>query len=382
VNLSRLLYFIYYGAVGSNLPFFPLFLTEKGFTHNQVGFLTAIQGLSVLIAPIFSSHIADTKKNGAKNSLILCSFLSALMLFIISFVSDFYLIALLLLIFGLFYVPLFSLIDGFIISLDSSSKKSSVDNFSANRAYGTVGFIIPALILYPLFSIFTLKYVTAIYLSCAYFLVTIIILLTLNFKFNQSKETIVGKLPIIDGVKAIFSRNLFYFSATNFLIAISMGTYYAFFSLKLQSIGIEPKNIGLIYNLGPFFEFFILINGSKLIEKFGLKSLILFCALAATFRFFILWQSDSIGWIVFSMLFHGLIIFSLGVINNIVTARYCEKNIRFSILGVMQILNGGIARLIGGVLGASAFKVGFFCAVTAIFLSFFIRFPKIDHSTD
>ncbi len=316
-----------------------------------------LQGLAVLVAPGIASHIADSLKGGAKSVAILCNLLGALFLFLVTTTNDFYLTAILILSFGLFFVPLFSLIDGIVVSILRSHNENAMSKFSSIRAFGTIGFMVPSAILAPSFYYFDLPYRFAIYLSATFALINAVYLIVF-LKSDEVESRIHKSAPLLLGLNALKKPPLFLFTVVNFLIATAMGTYYSFFSIRLKELGVPSHSIGLIYNLGPLFELPYLFLGGWLISRFGIKRLIMIAAIAGLFRFLILALSNSVFLVCVSMITHSAIIMSLAILINIVLDKYCEAHYRYSVLGLTQILLGGVSRLIGGLTVALALQLG------------------------
>src|SRR5690349_3642448 len=57
-----LFYFLYYAAFSSLLPFFVLFYRRLGFNGAQIGLLTGIPPLVILVAAPFWTGLADSKR--------------------------------------------------------------------------------------------------------------------------------------------------------------------------------------------------------------------------------------------------------------------------------------------------------------------------------
>ena len=357
LNQSRLIYLLFYAAVGSQLPFLPLFLSQQGFENEKVGLLMGLQGLAVLVAPGIASHIADSLKGGAKSVAILCNLLGALFLFLLTTTTDLYLSAILILSFGLFFVPLFSLVDGIVVSILRSHHEEAMNKFSSIRAFGTIGFMVPSAILAPSFYFFDLPYRFAIYLSASLALINAIYVFVF-LKSDEVESKIHKSAPLVLGLKALRKPPLLLFTIINFLIATAMGTYYSFFSIRLKELGVPSHSIGLIYNLGPLFELPYLFLGGWLISRLGIKRLIMIAAVAGLFRFLILALSKSVFLVCVSMIAHSAIIMSLAILVTIILDRYCEPHYRYSVLGLTQILNGGVSRLIGGLTVGLALQLG------------------------
>jgi len=136
LNSIRLLYFFFRFSTGSLIPFFPLFMSSCGFTHEEIGKLQAIRPIVTMISAPLWGALSD---NTGKKKLILIS------TFVISaicrqslalFTDNMPLFASALCLTSIFYAGVTSLLDSIVVSSLSSKERL---NFGKLRLWGELG---------------------------------------------------------------------------------------------------------------------------------------------------------------------------------------------------------------------------------------------------
>ena len=108
----RLHYLLVYAALGAYMPYLPVFLgRDLGMHDAQIGWVTGIYGLSVIVGPPLVTYLADRLFSG--RALIACAYLaSALALVGLALAEQFIPVLLLSFAFSVVFPPLLALLDG------------------------------------------------------------------------------------------------------------------------------------------------------------------------------------------------------------------------------------------------------------------------------
>ncbi|GEM_PF-5043456 len=361
MRLARFLYFTIYFVIGAQLPYLPIFLDDIGFSHQEIGALIGIQSFSIFLTPLLFAHLADSSSRSLKLLFIVGTSLTALMGTVLCFQTEFLPALLVALSFGMFLYPLFSLLDGVALALVSGSnaeeggaprdKQESAGSFSKLRFWGTVGFIVPSLLLAPSQLLFFVPSTVPIFLGSAMAALISISLLFMGDSFPRSFAPPPGaKIPILEALVAAKASPTRWVILANFLMGIAMATYYGFFPLKLAEIGTPSYAIGLVYNIGVVVEAGLLWFGPRILAKFDVTRLFLLGASSCLLRFLMLGSSDSLIVICLSQVLHAPIIFSVAVMSGALLNRYGEERYRYSLLSLNQLASFGAARLLGTIL--------------------------------
>ncbi len=135
--IARVYYFCFFAAIGAFLPFFNIFLEQRGLSGTQIGWLGSIPPLIALGAGPFWSGIAD-RWQIHRMVLTLCVVTAGIVS--VLFLQAGSLAALMLLVIGLFFfrAPVAPLLDSVVVQMSATVNAS----YGRQRLWGSVGFIL------------------------------------------------------------------------------------------------------------------------------------------------------------------------------------------------------------------------------------------------
>lgn len=291
-NAIRIQYFLYFGAMGVFLPYFNLYCLEIGFSGFQIGSLSAVRAAVMIIFSLLWGFWADRK--GLRRPIyILCSFASAALWALFLTTTDFRFMLVITVIYGAFYAPIISFLEAFAMDVLGKTKH----RYGRTRAWGSVAFIGVVLVLGEMIDRYS---------------VSIIIVLVLAISAAQSMAAI--SMPRIassrqaqphDAVK-LFSVHTVVFLLCAFLMLVSHGAYYGFFSIHLAQLGYGASFIGLCWALASTAEVVVMINSARLFARFSFKRVLVISFAAAALRWSILYVAQSALVILASQLLHAV----------------------------------------------------------------------------
>lgn len=137
----KIFYTLFYAVVGAHLPYFPLYLHEKGLSASQIGSIVGIQGISIIFIPPLTGFIADNFSNGLKLIKYFGTIGIVLALIFTLNSENFIYLALNTFLFGFFVNPLFSLMDGAGVSMGVYYSLYSLYLYSLNVTPTYIGLI-------------------------------------------------------------------------------------------------------------------------------------------------------------------------------------------------------------------------------------------------
>lgn len=359
MNAVRRQFFLSYAVIGSVMPLMTVFLREQGnFSYLQIGLAMSLMSVPMLCSPALITLLADRNVDARKilGAAYLCS---ATVLTSIYFSNHIALTLTLFLFHGLAFVAMLPLQDGFFFSLSEEYRKKGkpTPDYPLVRVWGTVGFILPSLILYiplskgaPASSI----------LPCAvgFCLLSLINSFTLP-EVKRPISTAREKLPTREALAAIFAPNARWLCIALFFGFIATSSYYAFIGNYLDEVvGISKRNIGLIINLGVVLEIGCTVLMPKLQKWINLKGVMVLGLSCMALRMILLGFFPSPEVALLSQIGHGFEILSLYIGPVMFLNRLASDRFRNSIQGVFTMAIGGVARVIGGV-AAGAVATGF-----------------------
>jgi len=341
-------YFVSYAAIGSVMPLVTVFLREQGGFHFlQIGLAMALMGLPTLFSPALITLLADRNLD-TRRILAIAFASSAAVLGVMFFSENIVLTLVLLILHGLASVAMLPLQDGYFFSLSENERKRtgiSVE-YPAIRIWGTLGYILPSLILYyPL-----LKGAEArLILPCSVFfcLLSLANSFTLRPVLREPRQ-VPARLPSRQALQAIFAPNARWLSIGLFFGLFAAATYYTFIGNYLDEVVEVPKPyIALIINLGVLIEVGCTLLMPWLQRRIGLKGILILGLGCMVTRMLLLSFSPSPTVAVMAQLGHGFEVLALYVGPVMFLNRLAGDEFRNSIQGVYTMAVTGSARVLG-----------------------------------
>jgi len=286
-------YFVYFGTLGIFLPYFNLFCHHLGFSGMEIGVLSTVKTAGVVIFPVLWAMAAD-KLNARKSILLFCSLASALVWFFLFFSREFIPILIILAVHSIFFSPIISFVEAFAMDILGAEKKK----YGASRAWGSIAFILMAVGLGRILSDTSTTLIIPLILAggCLQFL------LGLGMPKGEKK---MRKSPSGFGLSTFFSLNTSLFLLAAFLMLVSHGAYYGFFSIYLDDMGLSTGFIGMAWGLASLAEIGVMAGSDRIFRHFKIRSVLVFSFGAAMLRWWILFVSSSALVILFSQLLHA-----------------------------------------------------------------------------
>jgi len=291
-HVIRIQYFLYFGAMGVFLPYFNLYCLDIGLSGFQIGTLSAVRAAVLIVCSVLWGWIAD-QKNIRRPIYIVCSFVSSALWALFLLTTDFGFMLIITVVYGAFYAPIIAFLEAFAMDVLGKSKH----RYGNTRAWGSVAFIAVVLILGQLIDRYSAG---------------IIIMLMLVMSATHAIATTA--MPRIDphrplpsrGAQRLFSRHTLIFLACAFLMLVSHGAYYGFFSIHLSQLGHGGSFIGACWALASIAEVVVMINSEKLFARFSFKRVLAASFAVAAIRWGILYAAESAIVILFSQLLHAV----------------------------------------------------------------------------
>ncbi len=287
----RLQYFMYFGVLGIYLPFFNLYCYHLGFSGAQIGLLSGLRSAALVIFPFLWGLLADRFAR-RKRIYLLCNLMAALIWSFFLFTRSFTPMLIITGFYGIFYAPLISFLEAYAMDILDQDKKA----YGRVRLWGSVSFILVVTALGPLIDRFG---------------VTLIVPLILAGAFCQT----AGALKLPTGPPSPKRRKesaprmewgraaVFLFSG--FLMLVSHGTYYGFFSIHLEQIGLPSTFIGIAWAVAVAAEITVMFYSNRLFDHVSLERVLFFSFLMAALRWILLYRFSAPGVILASQVLHA-----------------------------------------------------------------------------
>lgn len=330
-------YFFYFALVGALSPFLGLYLSDIGFTAYAIGLVNAVLMGTKIVAPNLWGWLCDY--TGKRLLIILLgSGLASVFFAGLFFWQDLLPILVITFLYSFFWNAVLSQFDT--VTIQYLGKDSH--RYSQIRVWGSIGFIFSVTLLGFLFDLFSIRYLIPI----AWVL---LILITINCLF-LSEPPVSQKIRSSVSCKTIVKQPaVIAFFAAVFLLQLSFGAYYTFFSLYLESYGYSRTMIGLLWALGVLAEVLLFLFIHRLMPAVGVSVLLFWSLLLTSLRWFLTaFFADHLWVIIIAQAIHA---FSFGAAHaasiELIRQFFTGKN-----AGQGNALYSSVTFGVGGAIGA------------------------------
>jgi PPP family 3-phenylpropionic acid transporter len=287
-------YFFYFASLGVLVPYWGLYLQWQGFSAQEIGELTAIFLGTRIIAPNIWGWIAD--HHGHRMLIVRAASLAGTIAFSAILLNNSYAwIASVMLIFSIFWnatLPQFEA-----NTLQHLGEQSH--HYSKIRLWGSIGFIITVSALGILFEKISIELMPIALIIT----MTGIWLMSLTVPESASRHLSSDHQPLRDILKQ--PANLAFF-AICFLILLSHGPYYTFYSIYLEQHGYSRMLIGQLWALGVIAEVIIFLYMHRFLPHFGLRFVLILSLILSTLRWLLIgFFPDNLTILLFAQLLHA-----------------------------------------------------------------------------
>ena len=286
-------YFLYFGVLGIFLPYFNLYCYHLGFTGLQIGGLSALRSVALVAFPLFWGALAD-RFQIRRPIYILCNFAGTSIWFFFLFTTDFWPMLIITAFYGIFYAPIISFLEAVTMDVLEKEKKS----YGRIRAWGSISFIAVVLVLGKVIDLYSVD-----------------IILVLIFTGSLMLAAISVRIPAVKtpkkdlltpGVSSLLQKRVVVFLSCAFLLLVSHGAYYGFFSIHLENLGYGSTFIGIAWALASTAEILVMIKSDRIFSRFSLENVLFFSFLVAAVRWIILFLAESATVIMLSQILHAI----------------------------------------------------------------------------
>ena len=276
-------YFLYFGVLGIFLPFFNLYCYHLGFSGLQIG----------ILFPLIWGALAD-RLNARRPIYILCCFCSALIWMLYLFTVDFRVMLAITIFYGMFFSPIISFLEAFTMDILGKEKKS----YGRIRVWGSISFIAVVLALGKIIDLYSVEIIVVLILAGSLML-SVISTQVPGIQVAQKK-----RLP--RGTKSLLDRHVLVFLFCAFLMLVSHGAYYGFFSIHLENLGFGSTFIGLTWAWASAAEILVMLRSDQIFSRFSIKTVLIFSFMVAALRWFVLSFVQSTAAILLSQVLHAV----------------------------------------------------------------------------
>ena len=285
--------------LGVIVPYMGLYLEYLHFTPAQIGYISAVMMITRVIAPNIWGWLSDY--TGRRLLIIQAGSLFACLGFALLFVDHhFAWIALVVAVFSFFWNAVLSQFE--VITLSHLGNNSHF--YSRIRLWGSVGFIVIVAILGQLFHLWGLQWFP---------LVGLLVLLSIwvsSLTIPNPQKSTDYSLKHAGFMSQLRNRAVICFLLSAFLMQISHGSYYTFYSVYLESLSYSRSVIGGLWALGVVAELVIFWYMHLLLKHFGPRQILLFTFAVTVARWWLIGcYAENLSVLIVAQVLHA---FSFG----------------------------------------------------------------------
>lgn len=285
-------YFLYFGVMGVFLPYFNLYCYHLKFTGFEIGTLSAVRSVALILFSVGWGTLAD-RFQIRRPIYILCNFISVAIWAFYFYTTMFWPMLLITVFYGIFYAPIISFLEAFTMDVLAEKKKT----YGRIRAWGTIAFIITVIIVGRIIDLYSIKIILILIFSGS------LIQALISFKIPDIQ--VKKKASFFPKAKVLLKRRVLVFLFCAFLMLVSHGTYYGFYSIHLENLGYGKTFIGISWAVASMAEIIVMIKSDMIFHRFSIDNVLVFSFMVAAFRWFMLFFVDSPATILFLQIFHA-----------------------------------------------------------------------------
>ena len=287
-------YLFYFALLGALVPYWGLFLRARGFDAVAIGELMAILMATKIVAPNIWGWLGDHL--GHRMQIVRMASLVSVLVFSAMFVVEgFWAIALVMTLYSFFWnasLPQFEVIT-------FTYLKQRVARYARIRVWGSIGFIATVVVLGVLVEHQGPEVIlpSVLLIFAAIWLSTLLVRDPDPEPHPQDQPSLatILKRPAIIG-----------FFVAVFLMQVSHGPYYAFYSIFMQDHGYSETLIGQLWALGVLAEVGLFMVMHRLLDTFGARRVLIASLVLAGVRWLVIGNlAESLPMLLLAQLLHA-----------------------------------------------------------------------------
>jgi len=342
-------YFAYYAALGAFTPYWSLYLQSQGMGIAAISVLMSLWYATRILAPSTWTMLAARSPRPIRWLQVGC------VLTVLSFAGfllpwKFAGLFAVMCAFCFFYnavMPQFE-------SITQSHLHGRTDGYGLVRVWGSIGFIVVVAgygVLIDRFGVAQLPWMM---------LPLFLALLASAFGNRYAKPPAVTAHGSDAGFRERLRRpETIAFFVAAFLIQVSFGPYYTFFSIYLGEHGYSPSVQGLLWSIGVLVEIGLLFLSRRIFRRWGARRLLVFSLGITVVRWWVTaaWP-DSLALMVMAQTTHAFSFAAFFAAAMLLLAEYFPGRHNAHGQGVFYGLSSGVGGVIGALLAGQLWRFG------------------------
>jgi PPP family 3-phenylpropionic acid transporter len=287
-------YFFYFASLGALVPYWGLYLKSTGFSAHSIGIFMAVIMGTKIVSPNIWGWIADHM--GKRMVIVRLGCLLAVVTFAGVFVNnDYWWLLLVMVAFSFFWnaaLPQFE-------ATTFNYLGDFTHRYSNIRLWGSIGFIATVAGIGSVLDILG-AHILPIVLVVLFAGIWVMSLLVPE---QSARHLPLSHEPLLDVLKR---RDVLALLAVCFLMQMSHGPYYTFYTIYLEDHDYSSWLIGQLWSLGVIAEVVLFLLMGYLVPRFGLRALLLLSLLLAAVRWLLIGYFVDVLWLlIVAQIFHA-----------------------------------------------------------------------------
>lgn len=341
---AKVFYFFYYAAWACLLPFLGLYYQSLGYEGGQIGLLTSITPLTILFAAPMWAGLADTTR---RHKAILLGTIAgaAAAALVLSWVSSFWALALVILFYAFFSAPIIPIIDSSVLALLGDQP----DRYGSQRVWGAIGWGAAG----PLAGWLTGQY--GLHLSFYSFiaLAAVALLAATCLPIHSAPNA----TPFWKGMgRLLADRRWILFLLVVFLSGSGLSVVHGFLFLYLDQLGASNSLMGSTLTIATLSEIPVLFFSGQMLRRWGTRGLMLLSLSAYLIRAFGYALAPGPELVLLLQLTHGLTFSAMLVAGVSFAAQMAPPGLSATAQGVFSSTMMGLAGITGSLAGGVLYQ--------------------------
>ena len=352
---AKALYFFYFAALASLLPFLVLYFESLGLSGRQIGVLNSLYPLMALVAAPVWGLLADA--TGRSKALLMLAATASLLVLLIPTTTNYVYLIVLSGLFSLFVAPLVPMLDHTVLGLLSGQK----GRYGRVRLWGAVGWGLSAPVVGSVTDQAGLAW--AFYSFGGLMLGLVMVVSSLKIPPVETKDR---SRPAFS---SFLTSSWLAFLLLAFLGGVSLNVTGNFLYLYMADLGASGRIVGASLTVSTLSEIPFMFFSRGLLKRFKARPLLLFALLIFVLRL-VLYSFITVPWLLLPVqLLHGASFSLLWVAGVAYADSLAPASAGATSQGlfsaVVMGLGGVVGSLVGGVLYDALGPAGMFQVVAA-----------------
>jgi len=287
-------YFLYFAVLGTILPYLGLYFQSLGFSAIEIGQLLGIMMLTKVIAPNIWGWLAD--RSGQHIYWVrLATAMTTIAGLGLLYFDTYWPLFFTLLFFSFFWHASLPQFESYTFTCLGKDK----NRYGEIRLWGSVGFIVAVIVFGWQIEHFSVSWVPVDLFGLLLIVWASSYLVKDGQKhFEEHEDHFFLKIVKRPEVASLL--------VVSFLVQLSHGVYYAFYTIQLSALGYEKTTIAWLWALGVIAEIAVFFWMSYLFRKYPIRSLILISIVLTILRWLMIgFMADSFIILFIAQLLHA-----------------------------------------------------------------------------